>query len=949
MKILFFLSAFLVVFSFSDSRANVTEAPILMPADFEQNPTSMKWRHILTDHFDIIFPKELESEAQRVANLLEKAYPFVTRSLETLPPRIPLILQNQSLISNGFVTLAPRRSEWYVTPAVDPVLTNTEWLKTLSIHEFRHVVQFQKSRQGNFNKFLEIILGEIGQAAGLGLSLPPWYLEGDAVGMETALSRGGRGRLPLFDRDLRTLLLSGKDFSYDKAHLGSFDDYVPNHYVYGYFYTSYLRNEYGDLFLSKLADDSTHSSWNPLTFYNAVDYATKKKFETFYADTMKSLITEWKAKADQLSPTPYTVLNLGKKFGWTNYFYPQVTEDNKVVALKRGLSFFDRFVLIDGKKEKTLFYPGPLNAQYPYKLRNNRIAFMETQLDPRWGYRDFSRLKVFDIKKKKFVLDKAGTKGRLAVLNHAADKIVMIEWDDTAGQFILVLNSKGKEVRRLEYPKDQVITSVDWIDDQNIVMVVKDHDDMKSIKKYNLEDHTEEVLLEKGINNIGFVTSESEHILYESPESGIDNVFLLTSAGPRQLTSAMFGSYAPNLKDGTLTYNDYTVDGMNIVKKTLSWEEEQKSQDSFYPVYEKFAQSEKFDELESAYLKAETYKSKKYSQTKHALNFHSWMVLAPPLSSTITLVGISRDVLNKFALEGGGSYNLNEGTPTGFAAASWTHLYPVFDIRAAYGNRRQDLRFGGRTISDKWEEGTFEGGIAVPWTYIQGRFIHQFTTRAFSKIIKVTNKLTSDTAEVSDGALFSPGIELQYAFVSRMAVRDLNPSLGFMLMARAEEGNDISGTKQSGSIRSVDSRIFLPGTWHHHSFYHQLAYERQNDRSYEYASPIFYTRGTRYVFLQEFAKYSGNYMMPIFYPDYNLSRYLNFKRINFNLFYDALSGRYGNVDYRASSTGWESIFEMNVLRLAFPISLGVRGSYVFEGLEKKSNYELFLTTGLGSF
>ena len=93
----------------------VIEAPIL-GIDYQQNPSEMKWKHLTTEHFDVIFPVELEKEAQRVGHLLETAYPFVTRSLETKPPRIPLILQNQSLESNGFVTLAPRRSEWYVTP-----------------------------------------------------------------------------------------------------------------------------------------------------------------------------------------------------------------------------------------------------------------------------------------------------------------------------------------------------------------------------------------------------------------------------------------------------------------------------------------------------------------------------------------------------------------------------------------------------------------------------------------------------------------------------------------------------------------------------------------------------------------------------------------------------------------------------------------------------------------
>ena len=927
--------------------ATVIEAPF--PAyDFSQNPSDIEWRHITTEHFDLIFPADIEEDAQRAAHLLETGYRFVTRSLEVAPHRIPLILQNQSVQSNGFVTLAPRRSEFYVTPAVDPELTNTEWVKTLAVHEFRHVVQFQKTRRG-FNLWLERLLGQAGQALGLALTTPPWFLEGDAVGMETALTRGGRGRLPLFDRDLRTLLLSGKKFNYDKAHLGSYEDYIPNHYYYGYFYTSWLRNEYGDLFLSKLVDRSAENSYNPLTFYNSVDALTGKSFENFYDNVMSDLVSEWKKRADKLNPTPYEVKNLGKKFGWTNYYYPQVTNKGKIVALKKGLSYIDRFVLIDGKEEKTLFYPAPLITEYPFKLRNNKLAFVEWEFDPRWGYRDFSRVKVFDVNKRKFILDKRKTKARIAVLDQKGEKLSYVEWDDHQDQSIVVLNKKGKEVIRIPHSKDEVITSLDWLNDRELVFVTKDKMDQKSISKIDIVTRKEELLLEKGISNIGSVAVENGQILYESPESGIDNIFILTNEGTRQITSALFGAYAPELKDGKLIYNDYTVNGMNIVEKTLPWETEQKSADSFYPIYEKFSKSENFRELESSYQKTEKLKSKKYSQFKNAVNLHSWIILAPPLSSTITLVGYSRDILNKFTLSAGAEYNFNEQTTNGFVGAAWTHLYPVFDLRAGYGSRRQDIRISGQEVENKWEEGTFEAGVSIPWKYLQGRFTHSFVTRAFSRLIKVTNKLSNDRSDLNDGALFSPGAEMSYSFLSRMARRDLFPEWGLQLVGRVEEGKDVSGDDQKGSLQSFDSRLYLPGVWHHHSFFHQFAYERQRDNFYQYASYVFYPRGTKSVFLQEFNKYSANYTMPLFYPDYNLSRYIYFKRISLNLFYDELNGRYNSFSYHAASTGWEGIFEMSFVRLMLPISIGVRGSYVLDGLERESNYEVFLASTLGTF
>lgn len=943
MRILIFL---FLIFS-QNIFSSVLEAPPI-GADFEQNPSHLEWKHISTPHFDIIFPDGIEIEAQRAAALLEKSYPYVSQSLEVKPPKIPLILQNQSVISNGFVTLAPRRSEFYLTPSIDPELTNTEWLKTLAIHEFRHVVQFEKTKRG-FNKALSIVLGQIGEALGLALTLPPWFYEGDAVGIETALTRGGRGRLPLFERDLRTLLLSGKKWNYDKAHLGSYKDYIPNHYVYGYFYTSWLRNQYGDLFLSKLANQSAETSWNPLSFYNSTELLTKERFETFYERVMKDLIQEWSKKADALNPTPNEIKNQKKRFGWTNYQYPQTLSDGKILALKRGQSFINQFVVLDGKKEKRLFYPGVLQNEYPFKVRGDKLVYFEWEIDPRWGYRDYARLRVYDLKKEKFVLDKRQLKGRLAIPDHEGKNIVYVEWNEKQGQFIVVLDERGKEVKRLAWPREEVITSIDWLTQDELVMITRDYSEHKSIEQVNLITGEKKTLLPQSYTGLGFLAVEDNKIFFESPESGIDNIWMLSDGVPKQITSSRFGAYSPEVANGKLLYNDYSAEGMNVVTKELPLEEEQKSQDNFYPIYEKFSKSENFESFEKENPSNGPYPVKAYSQAGHAFNLHSWVILAPPLSSSLTLVGYSRDVLNKLTLSAGADYNLNEQTLQGFTTATWSHLYPVFDVRAAYGSRRQNVTVDNRSFENKWEEGTFEVGASVPWRLIQGRFIHSFTARAFSRLIKVENKISNDITELRNGALHSPGGELTYSVSQRLAQRDMNPPLGIAISGRAEEGKDITGKDQRGAIQTVDTRLYLPGVWYHHSFYHQFAYERQRDNFYQYSSLVFYPRGTKSVFLQEFTKYSGNYLMPLFYPDWNLSRYLYFRRVALNLFYDELNGRNRNFYYRAASTGWETIFEMNFVRLALPISIGVRGSYVLDGAEKDQNYEIFLASLLGTF
>src|SRR5690606_36854371 len=110
--------------------------------EFEQSPPSVNWRQINTSKYQLIYPIEVEKEVQFVANLLDKYMRNIGLSIRTNPRQIPIILPNQSVLSNGFVQLSPRRSEFFITPPQHSYPIN--WLESLTIHEYRHVVQINK-------------------------------------------------------------------------------------------------------------------------------------------------------------------------------------------------------------------------------------------------------------------------------------------------------------------------------------------------------------------------------------------------------------------------------------------------------------------------------------------------------------------------------------------------------------------------------------------------------------------------------------------------------------------------------------------------------------------------------------------------------------------------------------------------------------------------------------
>gem|GEM_PF-1576710 len=925
-------------------------APPVPGIDLTQNPSSLKWKQIQTPHFNILFSDDIEVEAQRAAHTLETVFPYVTRSLEKEPKKITLILQNQPTYSNGFVTLAPWRSEWNTTPGIDPIFSNTEWIKTLSVHEFRHVIQMSKSMTG-FNKFLYILFGEYGHAIGMNLALPNWYFEGDAVSTETALTNGGRGRLPRFERELRAILLANKKYEYDQTLLRSYKNFIPNHYIFGYFYVSKMREKYGDLFLSKLSDEANEQSYNPYAVYRAFFDLTGEHFEDFYENVMNELKAKWVEKKDELQTSPVSYYPVKDISTWTNFNYPYPLIDGRVFSLKSGLGDIQQFIISSPNgEETTIHYPAPITNDFAIKVRAEKFAFAETQVDKRFDVRDFQQIKVFDIDKNKVIRSWNETRWRLPVLSHDASQLAVAEWATNQSQTLKILSvGTGEVTKEIIFPASDVITSMDW-DSSNeaLYLMTKDRQDMMGLYKITISNSRIETIIKPSFITLGGLNVFEEWVLYESPESGIDNIFAINplTFEKKQITSSVSGAYAPQVSQGVLYYNEYTVDGMRVVKKEGTWDSAHPSKNSFVPYYEAVKGFENKGNLGDKILeKASLYPVADYNQKKASVNLHSWMILAPPLTTSISAQGFSRDILNNTTFTFGAQYDLNDHTTLGFAGINWTHYYPVFDFGVAYGSRLKEVTQNGQTSDRYWEEGTAEIGLTLPWKNMTGRFLNQASVRFFDALIKVTNKITNDRSVLADGALHAPGAQFSFASLSRTSSRDLFPRLGMTVNYHGQWGSDITGDKQRGSIQSVDSRFYLPGLLKHHAFYQQLGYEKQDDRDYRFRTKVIYPRGFDNDFFKEFTKYSANYTLPLFYPDADWDGWVFWKRITGNLFYDHLVGTppFKALGTNYSSYGWELMFENHYFRIPIPVNLGVRQNIRIHGPKKDfSDAQIFI-------
>ena len=112
----------------------------LLPAqaDFGGHPIGLDWQILTSDAVRVIYPKGMEPQAQRTANLINYMEQNNKRSVGDKKHRFDLVLRNQTTNPNGYVSLAPFRSEFFCTPPQNNLLLGSnDWMDELAIHEYR--------------------------------------------------------------------------------------------------------------------------------------------------------------------------------------------------------------------------------------------------------------------------------------------------------------------------------------------------------------------------------------------------------------------------------------------------------------------------------------------------------------------------------------------------------------------------------------------------------------------------------------------------------------------------------------------------------------------------------------------------------------------------------------------------------------------------------------------
>ncbi|MDZ7897636.1 MAG: hypothetical protein U5N85_06355 [Arcicella sp.] len=930
--------------------------------DNNQNPTSLKWSQIKTPHFRLIFPSQISMVGNRTANVLESVYQPVSQSLGVFPKPLSVILQNQTAVSNGFVTLLPRRSEFFTTPPQDINLLGTNnWLDLLAIHEFRHVVQYEKARTGA-GKFYHFLFGNTALAAISNITVPNWFWEGDAVGAESSLTTSGRGRIPSFDMALRTQLLTNGAFSYSKAVCGSYKDFIPNHYVSGYYMTTYMKNKFGIDAWDKILKDTYADPPYPFSFSNNIKKNTKLKIEQLYNQTFKDISEQWKAQVSELQETPAEFYKTNNPKYYTNYQYPQILADGKVLVLKTGLSDIAQLVVLDKEsKEKKVLRMGILNDSGTLSVSGDKVVWAEFNYHPRWGQKDYSVIKMYDLKYDELKTITHKSKLTAPALSADASKIAAIENSADNKCSIVVLNiDNGSEIKRITNELNALYIHPRWSGNEEIY-AVKLFDGKKTIVRINTENSQETELFIPIDENLAYPIKSGNYILFNSGITGIDNVFAfdLTTKKRYQVTNRKFGAFNPCIsEDGkTLIFNDFNIKGHQVA--SMPFEPEK-----FLAFDEKLTKPVKYFGqmvLQGAgenLLKTvpdSQYVVKPYSKA-NIFNIYSWgVVLNPTDANSINFGVASQDLLNTTTISTGYTYNANENRGQFYANLTYAGLFPVFNLNYTNGERATEFYVDrdnklDSLRGDSWNQQQVVLGVSLPLNLTRSKYIQSMNFGVNAALTTISGYgLKERLSTLSyDGSLNSMIYTFSYSHLLKRAARDIAPNWG-QTISLYNRNLPFGGTL-NGGLTAVQASIFVPGILRHHSLRFRGGYQyqsgfstssgTQNRNLYLFGSPIVFPRGHAYQAFENFQMGSVEYRLPLFDPDVTLGRFLYLRRFKANLFADFGYGEtvYSGLRFRDGSVakltgnytslGVDLTTQFHFMRFNQQFEVGVRAIYL---------------------
>lgn len=874
--------------------------------DNSQSHPRIKWKQIEAEKFTLIFPEQFSDQAPNLAWQLNIFLDQMNRNFDRPIQKTPFIVQQNHITPNGFVMLAPRKSELYPTPSA--IADNQEWLPNLALHESRHVIQFDNltgKLHGAFFQQLALAL--------FALHLPAWYFEGDATLQETLFSEGGRGRLSSWNMPLRTNILTGRHYGFNKYIHGSYKDIVPSYYTIGYFMNSELY-DIDSLIHPKILREMSGKMLRPFNFNKALKKYSNLSSQQLFEYTMRNLTAHW-GPDSTLTPVPHTSTDRYP----SNYLLPQIA-NNKLYSLKESTQRTPAIVSMlpyTKKNQKRIIETGRQITPY-FHVRDHFIVWDEYRRHPRFQKETYNIINIFDQRTNRSKALTHQTRYFSPILSPDLETIACIEIDLHNYTLLVLLDRKSGAIKkRISMPQGTHIQHPQYHDSGNKIIAIAVHRKGTNLIEIDLNTGRTDTLLDWGNFQYERPIYDGNAIIFKANYSNKDEIYKWTKGKFTQLTQSNYGAFNPFIFNDTLWFNDYQSNGYQIQRQAKSEIElpttPASRAETLYTAQNSFG-------YDTTARKQPDYNIQKYNVTAHSFNFHSLTLSGSDFESFDNLrpgiFWLSNDVLNTTQAKLGYEYDTDIRKSIYSANITYQRYFPRLSI--TYINRGQ---LGQATKQDQtttnfdWREHYMAAEMQLPFTIYRRHYTYSYGLNMGTSVLRRYDVSLAGLQNFHTSVDFPLNYQIYINRNRTMSTMDILPRWGqnFSITYRHIPFDP----QQTGSTWSLRTNFYFPGISLNHGLQLRFALQEKSGR-YTFNNDIPLPRG--YSFYPTVALKNTlllDYRLPLAYPDWSIGPLAYIKRIRADISIDYQNIRTASIMPKTAGAG--ITVDFNLFKYPLPL------------------------------
>ncbi len=551
------------------------------------NNTSLEWRTLKTEHFEVHYHQGAEWTAQQVAMIAEEVHgPLI--ELYDYEPDLPVhfIIKDTDDYANGAAFFFDNKVELWATNLAFGYRGTTNWLRNVVTHEYGHIVSIQAAMKTSRRLpaiYFQMITFEEERRPDvlqgypkdiisyplLTVLYPPWFAEGVAQFQTPGT------RYDCWDthRDmiLRSAVLEDKMLTYNEmGFFGKSSMKGEQVYDHGFGLVNYIAREYGP----EAIRDITKALKKPLRLNmdGALEDVIGKKGKDLYKDWKAYLQDRYEIQTEDIRDNiteGRIIVDAGEKKGYMN-FSPVFSPDGKKIAYQSnkgndyavtGLFLMDR----DGKNGKSI--KGAVSSRAAFTSDGTKVYYSKKHdVDKYASVVNDIFVYDFETKKEKELLK--GSRIGDPDLSPDGSKLVGVKNGDGTHRLV-VLDADGENEQQIytagmgtqfynpQFSPDgtQILFGIFKEGTRDIAAISSDGSGFH----YLVDTPNDE--------RDARWSRDGKRILFSCDRTGIFNIYELDleTGVFEQRTNVLGGAFTPDeSEDGAVAYSHYSGDGYGI-------------------------------------------------------------------------------------------------------------------------------------------------------------------------------------------------------------------------------------------------------------------------------------------------------------------------------------------------------------------------------------------------